>query len=386
VIQVRVSRKGADRIASGHPWIFAADVENRAAAQAGDVVEVVDIKGRRFGSAHYSSTSQITLRMLDRGSAAIDADFFRARIEAAEKYRKRVVRDSNTYRLVHSEGDRLPGLIIDRYADCFSVQFLSQGMDRAKDVIADVLEEMFHPLAIVARNDASVREKEGLPRVIEVMRGELPQPLRVAMNGFTLGADLVGGQKTGIFLDQRENYLAAASHGFGHALDCFTSTGGFALHLSRVCESVEAVDSSEAAISTVRGNLAGNNITNVTAREADVFDLLPTYAAAKKKFDTIVLDPPAFAKSRTAVEGALRGYREINQRALRLLNPGGVLVTCSCSHLVSEVALLEVIGQAALDTGKTLRVLERRVQAADHPILLAVPETMYLKCIILQSV
>ncbi len=386
MIQVRVSRKGADRIASGHPWIFAADVENRAAAQAGDVVEVVDIKGRRFGSAHYSSTSQITLRMLDRGSAAIDADFFRARIEAAEKYRKRVVRDSNTYRLVHSEGDRLPGLIIDRYADCFSVQFLSQGMDRAKDVIADVLEEMFHPLAIVARNDASVREKEGLPRVIEVMRGELPQPLRVAMNGFTLGADLVGGQKTGIFLDQRENYLAAASHGFGHALDCFTSTGGFALHLSRVCESVEAVDSSEAAISTVRGNLAGNNITNVTAREADVFDLLPTYAAAKKKFDTIVLDPPAFAKSRTAVEGALRGYREINQRALRLLNPGGVLVTCSCSHLVSEVALLEVIGQAALDTGKTLRVLERRVQAADHPILLAVPETMYLKCIILQSV
>jgi len=384
VIQVRVSRKGADRILSGHPWIFASDVENRAAAQPGDAVQVVDIKGRKYGTAHYSSTSQITLRMLDRAAIEPNADFFRQRITQAETYRKRIVKNSDAYRLIHSEGDLLPGLIIDRYADCFSVQFLSQGMDRAKDTVAAVLEELFQPKAIVTRNDATVRQKEALPQSIEVIRGELPQPLQINMNGFKLGADLVGGQKTGIFLDQRENYLAAATHAHGHALDCFTCTGGFAMHLSRVCETVEAVDSSESALNTVKGNLATNNINNVTVREADLFNLLPAYAAAKKKFDTVVLDPPAFAKSRTAVEAALRGYREINARALRLLSSGGVLITNSCSHHFSETALLEVIAQAALDTGKTLRILERRVQAADHPILLTVPETLYLKCLMLQ--
>lgn len=374
---VRINRKAAGRVASGHPWIFRSDVLDAADASPGDVVRVIDPGGRLLGTAHYSSSSQITLRMLS-------SDTYAARIASAAAFRHLVVHDSNAFRLVHAEADLLPALIIDRYGDTFAVQALNQGMDRALPEIVEVLVQQFAPRGILARNDAASRTQESLAREISVLHGEITESIELRMNGLVFHADLRRGQKTGIFLDQRENYVAAALYGHGRALDCFTSTGGFALHLAATCEHVEGVDSGAAALATAERNRAANSLGNVSFREADGFDLLAGYASAHRRFDVVVLDPPAFAKSRRQIEGAMRGYREINLRALRLLGSGGVLVSCSCSHHVSEAALLETIAQAALDAGKTLRVLERRTQARDHPILLTVPETHYLKCVILQ--
>ena len=319
--------------------------------------------------------------MLTRAGNPIDID---ARIAIAQQFREEVVTDSTAYRLVHAEADFLPALIIDRYADTFAVQTLDQGMDRAMPEIVAAIESQFEPRAIVARNDAAVRSLEELPRETKLVYGSLDEPVTIRMNGFQMEADLLHGQKTGVFLDQRENYLATARYAKGNALDCFTSTGGFALHLARTCERVEAIDSSTTALRTAERNAEANGISNITFREADVFDVLSSYASARRNFDTIVLDPPAFAKARKQVDGAMRGYKDINLRALRLLEPGGILVTCSCSHHMSEAMLLQILAEASLDGGRTLRVLERRTQAQDHPILLTVPETLYLKCLILQ--
>jgi 23S rRNA (cytosine1962-C5)-methyltransferase len=378
---VRVSHKGADRFRAGHPWIFRSDITDTAHAEPGETVHVLDPRGVFLGQAHYSATSQIALRMLAAQPEPID---IAARIATAQKFREQVVTDSNAYRLVHAEADFLPGLIIDRYADCFVVQALDQGMDRVTPEIVAALQAQFSPRAIVARNDTAVRTLEDLPREIKLLAGEVYGPVRVCMNGFDMECDLLHGQKTGIFLDQRENYLAAARYGTGRALDCFTSTGGFALHLGRTCERVEAIDSSAPALAAAERNAEVNDVANVIFREADVFDVLSGYSSARRMFDIIVLDPPAFAKSRKQIDGAMRGYKDINLRALRLLGPGGILVTCSCSHHVSEAMMLEVVAEASLDAGRTLRVLERRTQAQDHPILLTVPETLYLKCLILQ--
>ncbi len=380
---MRVSRKGADRFRNGHPWIFRSDVQDASAAQSGDVVHVVDQSGRHLGHAHYSSSSQIAIRMLLRSTEVAD---FGARIAAAQRFRRQVVTDSDAYRVVHAEADFLPALIVDRYGDCLTVQALNQGMDRALPEIVAALQEQFEPRAIVGRNDAAVRTLEELPREIRVLAGELDGPVTVHMNGFRMEADLMHGQKTGVFLDQRENYLAAALYGRGKALDLFTCTGGFALHLARACQTVEAVDSSETSLATAKRNAEANNMENISFREADAFELLSSYSSARRTFDTIVLDPPAFAKSRTQLDGAARGYKDINLRAMRLLPPGGILVTNSCSHHMSEAMLLDIAAQASLDAGRTLRVLERRTQAKDHPILLTVPETHYLKCVILQVV
>jgi 23S rRNA (cytosine1962-C5)-methyltransferase len=314
----------------------------------------------------------------------IDRAFFLRRIVAAEAHRQRVVADSEAYRLVHGEADQLPGLVIDRYGDYFSLQTLDQGMDGMKSEIVSCLDELFAPKGLVERNDVAVRKREALPLQSGVLAGEVPEMVSVQMNGLKLHADLQRGQKTGIFLDQRENYLAAARYARGRALDCYTSTGGFALHVARRCENVEAIDSSVAALRVARLNREANGIGNVELREADVFELLAGYSSARRRFDMVVLDPPAFAKSRQSLEGAIRGYREINRRALELLNSGGILVTCSCSHHLSEAGLLEIVASASLDTGRKLRVLERRMQAQDHPVLLTVPETLYLKCLILE--
>ena len=383
---VQVSAKGAARFRAGHPWIFRSDVTDTREAQPGDTVRVLDHRGKFLGQAHYSAASQITLRMLTRpndphATGPIDIN---ARIEAAQKLREQVVTDSTAYRLVHAEADFLPALIIDRYADTFAVQTLNQGMDLALPEIVDALDRQFSPRAIVARNDAAVRSLEDLPRETHIAAGEIEGPVSIHMNGFLLEADLLHGQKTGVFLDQRENYLAAARYAKGRALDCFTSSGGFALHLARACEYVEAVDSSATALASAQRNADANDITNVQFREGDAFDALVAYASGRRSFDVVVLDPPAFAKSRKQLEGAARGYKDINVRALRLLQPGGILVTNSCSHHMSEAMLLEIVAEAALDAGRTLRVLERRTQAQDHPILLTVPETLYLKCVILQ--
>ena len=378
---VRVNRKAADRAASGHPWIFASDVVDRGEAAPGDAVKVLDHRGQLVGVAHYSSTSQITLRLLSAKLEPVDRNFFLKRLAAAVAHRERVVQNSSAYRLVFSEADLLPGLIVDRYGPYLAMQTLDQGMDRARDLIAGCLAELLSPAGILARNDASVRKLEGLPREVVTITGEIPERVAIEMNGLRLEADLLHGQKTGVYLDQRENYLAAARWARGGVLDCFTSTGGFALHVAAKAVFVDAVDSSAAALATAGANARANAIANVTFREADVFEFL---SGIERRYSMVVLDPPAFAKSRKAVDDAARGYKEINLRALRLLEPGGVLVTCSCSHHVSEAAFHEVIAQAALDAGKTLRVLERRTQAADHPILLTVPETLYLKCAVVE--
>jgi len=376
-----VNRKAADRAASGHPWIFASDVVDRGDAAPGDAVRVLDPKSKFLGVAHYSSTSQITLRLLSTRPEIIDRTFFRDRLSAVLAHRERVVQNSDAYRLVFSEGDLLPGLIVDRYGPHLALQTLNQGMDRARDLIVDCLQELLAPAGILARNDANVRKLEGLPLEVLTLAGEIPERVHIRMNGLQLEADLLHGQKTGVYLDQRENYLAAGRWARGRVLDCFTSSGGFALHAAARAESVEAVDSSAGALATAEANAKANGIANINFRQADVFDFL---SGLERRYSMVVLDPPAFAKSRRAVDDAARGYKDINFRALRLLDSGGVLVTCSCSHHMSEGAFFEVIAQAALDAGKTLRVLERRTQASDHPILLTVPETMYLKCLVLE--
>lgn len=385
--QVKVNRKAAGRVASGHPWIFSSDIVDRDGAQPGETVKVTDDRGKALGTAHYSSTSQIAIRMLSRQVVETGREFYLQRLRSAEQHRRAVVRDSDAYRVVHAEADQLPALIVDCYGDYLVLQTLDQGMDAAKADIVSGLEEIFAPKGIVARNDVAVRAKEQLPLETTILSGEIPPSVSVRMNGLTFSADLLHGQKTGIFLDQRENYRAAARHPRGgRALDCFTSTGGFALHLAAKCESVEAVDSSAGALLTARANAEANGIGNVDWLAADVFELLSGYTSARRQFSTVVLDPPAFAKSRQKIDAAAAGYKEINLRALRLLGPGGILVTCSCSHHMSEAMLLELVAQASLDANRTLRVLERRTQAQDHPILLTVPETHYLKCVILEVV
>ena len=381
--QVSVSRKASERHRGGHPWIFKSDVTECAGAKPGDLVRVLDHQGRLLGQAHFSSTSQIALRMLSQWPAPIDLG---ERIAAAQAYRKTIVKNSNAYRMVHAEADLLPALVVDRYGDYISIQTLNQGMDKATPFLVAALEEQFSPKAIVARNDAAVRTLEELPRETKVLSGEIDGPVPVSMNGFQMEADLMTGHKTGVFLDQRENYSAAAKWAHGKALDCFSATGGFAMHLARVCDSVEAADSSLPSLETAERNAKKNGLDNIEFLEADVFELLSSYTSARKSFDTVVLDPPAFAKSKKQIDGAARGYKDINLRGLRLLESGGILVTCSCSHHMSEAALIEIAAAAAADAGRTVRVLEVRRQAQDHPVLLSVPETLYLKCLILQVV
>ncbi len=324
------------------------------------------------------------MRLLSTTDEPVDHSFFRKRLGQALAHRRTVVRDSDAFRVAFGEADLLPGLVVDRYGDYVVLQTLDQGMDRAKSEIAACIDELLAPRGVVLRNDVAVRERESLPLEKRILAGEAPERVSIRMNGFTFEADLLHGQKTGVYLDQRENYIAAAKYAHGRMLDCFTSSGGFAIHAAARCEEVIAIDSSVAAIALARSNALTNSISDVDFREADVFDWLATEAHSRRNYSTIVLDPPAFAKSRSAVEGAARGYKEINLRALRLLAPGGILVTCSCSHHMSEAMLLEVVAQAALDAGRTVRVLERRFQALDHPVLLTVPETLYLKCLILE--
>jgi 23S rRNA (cytosine1962-C5)-methyltransferase len=378
---VRVNRKAADRAAGGHPWIFSSDVTDRGEAHSGDAVRVAGPGERLIGVAHYSSTSQITLRLLSNRAIPVDRDFFLRRLKLAIAHRERAVENSNACRLVFSEADLLPGLIVDRYGSCLVVQHLTQGMDRSRDIITDCLTELLQPAGILARNDASVRRLEGLPLETAILAGEIPERVAIEMNGLKLEADLLHGQKTGVYLDQRENYIAAARYARGRVLDCFTSTGGFALHTAARAESVEAVDSSAGALASAEANAQANGLSNIHFRQADVFDFL---SRLEKRYSMVILDPPAFAKSRKQLDDAARGYKDINLRALRMLEPGGILVTCSCSHHISEAMLLQIVAEAALEGGKTLRILERRTQSQDHPILLTVPETLYLKCLILE--
>ena len=381
---VRVNRRAADRVAAGHPWIFRGDLLQTGGARGGQVVRVLDGRNNPVGAAHYSSASQIALRMLPYADIAETGQaFFRKLIRRAQDFRERVVSGTTAYRVVYGEADLLPALVVDRYGGYFVIQTLDQGMDAAKEAIVGALNELFEPAGIVERNDAAVRQKEELPERKGVISGDVPEQAEVVVNGLKFGVDLLNTQKTGLFLDQRENWKAAAGYARGAALDCFTYHGAFALHLAGGCESVEAVDSSAAAVEQAGRNAALNGIGNINFREADVFDLLKQRAAAHRKYRTIVLDPPAFAKSRQHLEAAARGYKELNRRAMELLDRDGVLITCSCSHHLSEADLLSIVAEASLDAGRRVQVIERRTQARDHPILLTVPETHYLKCLVL---
>jgi 23S rRNA (cytosine1962-C5)-methyltransferase len=339
--------------------------------------------------AHYGAESEITLRLLSKEESEIDRGFWQARLAAAAEWRRRVVDDTDAYRLVHAEGDFLPGLVIDRYGNCFVLQTLTRGMDALKPMWVELLANQFGPRMIVERNDAKVRQLEGLPMVNSLLysnNGSSAAEFSVSENGIKFWVDLLEGQKTGAFLDQRENRAAAMNYATGRGLDCFSFHGSFALHLASDCDEVTAIDVSDAAIERARRNAGLNGITNIEFIAGNVFDKLREYDDTAERFDTIVLDPPAFAKNRGAVAGALRGYKEINLRALRILNPGGVLITCSCSYHVGEELFLEMLMEAARDAGRQVQIIEKRTQGRDHPILLTVPETYYLKCIVLRVV
>jgi len=343
-------------------------------------------RGRPLGWALWSSESQIALRFVSMDGNVNDATIWRDRLITAIAYRDSLKLDGTACRLVHGEADRLPALIVDRYDDVLVMQTLCQGMDRRRDQIAQELVNMLMPRGILARNDPKVRRLEGLEERVDVLYGEVPDTIRVREGAVHYDVDVRKGQKTGLFLDQRENHEAAARYATGRALDAFTYHGGFALQMAAKCTQVVALDGSEAAIAAVAANCVSNGITNVEARVANVFDELREFEVSGERFDTIVLDPPAFAKSKSSIPGAVAGYKEINLRAFKLLNPGGHLITCSCSYNVDDDLFFEIIAAAASDARATVALVERRLQSRDHPVLVGVPETSYLKCLVLRKI
>jgi 23S rRNA (cytosine1962-C5)-methyltransferase len=381
---VTISSRGEQRIRNGHPWIYRSDVV-RPVAAAGATVMVMGSRGRLLGHALYSDRSEIVLRMLTRGEEPAGPELWRDRLAQAVRFRESLEIDATAYRLVHGEADRLPSLVVDRYGDHLVLQALSQGTDRLLPEITAMLVDLLQPAGILARNDPRVRLLEGLEQRVDVLHGEVPEAIEVREGHVRYQVDPYRGQKTGLFLDQRENRLAAAQYARGRLLDTFSYNGGFALALAPRCDEVQAIDISEDAVARIRLNAERNGLANVQARAMNVFDELRELERRGDRFDTIVLDPPAFAKSKAAVTKALAGYKEINLRALKLLAPGGFLVTCSCSYNVTEAMFADVLAAAAVDAHAEVAVVEKRMQARDHPVLMTVPETYYLKCFILRK-
>jgi 23S rRNA (cytosine1962-C5)-methyltransferase len=381
---VKVSRRGANRLKEGHVWVYRSDIVSADGVAPGALVAVADDREKFLGTALYSSASQIAIRMISKDAVKDLSGLLRKRIQEAIAYRKQVVQNTDAYRIIFSEADLLPGLIVDRYNDVLSLQILTQAMDTegVRQTIVSELTERLQPAAIVERVDPRVRELEQLPaRASSLLHGDKATSI-FTMNGVRFHYEAFEGQKTGAFLDQRENYAAAAQYAHGEALDVFSYHGGFALHLAQHCSKVSGVDSSRPALEVADRNAALNG-QEVEWIEANAFDLLRDYASAGQQYDTVVLDPPAFAKSKSNLQTALRGYKELNLRAMKMLRPGGILVTCSCSYHVSPADFMEVVAEASRDMHRNLRILENRTQAKDHPILLTVPETAYLKCLIL---
>jgi 23S rRNA (cytosine1962-C5)-methyltransferase len=382
---VKLSVRGATRLQSRHPWVYRSDVTGADDIAPGALVRVLDPRGKFLGTALYSSSSQIAIRMISHGSVADLPALVAERIRAAIAYRKELVTNTDAYRIVFSEADFLPGLIVDRYNDVHSVQILTQAVDAApvREAILQTLKEELQPAGIVERVDPRIRELEQLPPLSSRLLWGEKSSTEFSMNGVRFYYDALEGQKTGAFLDQRENYAAAAEYGHGEALDAFCYQGGFALHLAAKCSSVTGVDSSRPALEMAEKNATLNG-RELEWIEGNAFDLLREYAAANRRYDTVVLDPPAFAKTKRDLEKALGGYKELNLRAMKMLRPGGILVTCSCSFHVSPSDFLKVVAAAAQDAHKSLRVIENRGASKDHPILLNVPETSYLQCLILR--
>ena len=379
-----ITARGEERLRRGHPWIYRTDVAD-VAADPGVVVEVLGPRQRFLGRALFSEQSQITLRMLTHGEEDVDEAFWRGRLQAAIAFRASLAIDATAYRVIHGEADLLPSLIVDRYDNYLVVQALSQGMDRQLPSLIPMLVELTGAEGILARNDPRVRLLEGLEQRVEVVHGSVPERITAREGPVEYDVDPWKGQKTGLFLDQRENRAAAALYARGRVLDCFSYNGGFALRLARQAQRTEAIDVSPEAVARIAENAARNGLA-IEAREANVFDELRHLEKAGDRYDTIVLDPPAFAKNKASVERALAGYKDINLRALRLLNPGGYLVTCSCSYNVDEATFAEVIYEASVDSHVPVTVVEKRMQSRDHPVLLGVPETYYLKCLIVRRV
>ena len=381
---VTLSLRGANRLQARHPWVYRSDITEANDIPPGSVVRVHDPRGKFLGTALYSSSSQIAIRMISHGSVNDLPGLIAERIRAAIAYRKELVANTDAYRIVFSEADFLPGLIVDRYNDVVSLQILTQAMDAVpvREAIVRTLREELHPAGIVERVEARIRELEQLPALPSGLLWGEKSSSEFRMNGIGFHYDGREGQKTGAFLDQRENYAAAAQYAHGEALDAFCYQGGFALHMAEKCSSVTGVDSSRPALEMAEKNATLNG-RELEWMEANAFDLLREYAAAGRHYDTVVLDPPAFAKTKRDLEKALRGYKELNLRAMKMLRPGGILVTCSCSFHVSAADFLKVVADAAQDAHKSLRVLENRGAAKDHPMLLNVPETSYLQCLIL---
>lgn len=380
-----VSVRGARRWAAGHPWIFRSDVRQPPVAPAG-AVRVRDERGRWLGVALWSPLSEISLRLLDRDpDARIDAGWWRARLAEAVGRRAGLAGTTTACRLVHGEGDALPSLVCDRYDHWLVVQLLSAGIEAFREAIVGALAELTGAVGILARNDVPLRAREGLARETVLLHGTVPEEVIVEEHGVRYAAAPWTGQKTGAFLDQRENRVLAGGLARGRALDCFSYHGSFALHLARRADAVTALDASADALARARANAALNRLTNVDVVEANAFDWLRERERAGDRFDTIVLDPPAFAKSRDSLEAALRGYHEVNLRAMRLLAPGGVLLSASCSYHVTRPLFLEMIQGAARDSGRHLILRQVVGQAADHPEVLTIPETGYLKGVVVQA-
>jgi 23S rRNA (cytosine1962-C5)-methyltransferase len=380
-----VGERGAARIRAGHLWVYRSDVRE-AAGEAGDVLPVFDRKGDFLGRAFYNPKSEITLRVATREDEPVDESWFCARIERALAYRDSLGIDADAYRLLHAEADGVPGLVIDRYGDYVVLQVGSAAVERRLGWVVAALGELLSPAGMLLRGDSAGRKREGLGGGVRVLLGDVPEAVVVREGPVRYEADLWRGQKTGGFLDQRENHLAAGRYtaGAGRVLDVFSYAGGFALHAARGAGDVEAVDSSGAALDAARANAKLNGLENITFTRARAFDVLRERSDAGALYDAVILDPPAFAKTRRELPKARRAYKEINLRAMKLLNPGGVLITCSCSFHLSRELFEETLRSAAADAGRVMRVREWRGQATDHPEILTVPETRYLKCAILE--
>ena len=380
-----VSAKGARRWDAGHPWIYRSDVVERPAGDAG-AVRVDDQRGKPLGIALWSPRSEISLRLLDRDAdASIDAAWWRRQIGRAINRRSALGSETNAYRLVHGEGDGLPSLIVDRYDRWLVVQLMSAGLERFRSEIVAALRELAEPAGILARNDVPLRVKEGLETDVELLHGTVPDEIEVQEHGIRYFAAPWRGQKTGAFLDQRENRTLAGRVAKGAALDCFSYHGSFALHLARGAQRVTALDSSAHALARAEENFRRNGFDNGTFVEANAFEYLKARERDRTRFDTIVLDPPAFAKTRPSLPAALRGYKEINLRAMRLLTPGGLLFTASCSYHLTKALFLEMLEASAADSGRRMVLRELRGQPIDHPEVLTIPETGYIKGALLEA-
>ncbi len=385
--KVAISRRGAERIARGHLWVYRADVEKAPASlESGDTVALVDGRGRFLGKAFWSARSKIAVRVVTLDEVPIDEGFFAARLASAIELRQRALGDEPFLRLVHGEADLLPGLVVDRYGPVAVLQTLVPATERRKAFLAEVLAGALPLRGVVERNDVRVRELEGLAQTKGVLRGEPPGPVEYREGEVRMRLDLLAGQKTGAFLDQRENHLQAGAYAAGRCLDCFSYAGGFALQLARRAESVVAVEMQAGAVALLRENAVRNRAANLEVVEANAFDYLRDRSEEPPAFDLVVLDPPAFAKNRESIPAARRGDKEINLRAMQVLKPGGLLVTSSCSYHLSEAMLEELVLDAAMDAGRRVQVLERRGAGRDHPVLMGVPETRYLKCLVVRVV